>query len=152
MIPHAIDATTKSVMLLPRQPRPEVDIRRPIVQERHTILGDHVDDALPRFQALPADVRRQHDVVERVQGMVRWQRGRRRAALAEDVQGGRRPEAAVRSMVSYSEPASMAALGQCLSAPGTSKCKLQQFLSEARSSRGGSLNIKQVSVELLTES
>ena len=68
------------------------------------------------------------------------------------VRNTRGSEAAVRSMVSYSEPASMAALGQCLSAPGTSKCKLQQFLSEARSSRGGSLNIKQVSVELLTES
>ena len=74
MIPHAIDATSKSVMLLPRQPRPQINIRRPVFQERHTIVGDHVDDALPRLEALPADVRRQHDVVERVQRMVRWQR------------------------------------------------------------------------------
>mmetsp|Transcript_43168 Transcript_43168/g.137268 ORF Transcript_43168/g.137268 Transcript_43168/m.137268 type:complete len:365 (-) Transcript_43168:8-1102(-) len=50
------------------------DVHRAPLEEGGYVVGDDVHQPLPRLQALPADVGREDDVFQRVQGAVRYRR------------------------------------------------------------------------------
>ena len=60
-----------------------------VARKGGNVRGHHLQNALPRLQPLPTDVRREQHVVERPERAVGGRAWRRRGSLAEDVQ--RRP-------------------------------------------------------------